>query len=94
MSNQVSVDLPENLTIATAEGLHDELEPLVTGSQDVTLNGAAVARVDTAGVQIIYSFMQALENAGASVNWEKPSDSLLEASEKLGMTEHLALKSV
>lgn len=91
MAAPTTFDLPENLTIATAELLHEQLEPFVNGNQDVVLNGSAVNRVDTAGLQLIYAFQQALKSHDASASWSAPSNTLLEVAEQLGLTQHLAL---
>lgn len=94
MAGSVKLDLPENFTIAAAEGLHHEMEEMLAGGQDVVVNGSAVERVDTAGLQLLYSFQEALKGVEASISWSEPSTSLLEASEKLGLKELLALSSV
>ena len=94
LAGSVKLDLPENCTIAAAEGLHHEMEEMLAGGQDVVVNGSAVERVDTAGLQLLYSFQEALKGVEASISWSEPSASLLEASEKLGLKELLALSSV
>ncbi|NIB43212.1 STAS domain-containing protein [Pseudomaricurvus alkylphenolicus] len=88
-----TVDLPDNLTIANAESLHHDLEPLTNGTEDVILNGADVQRADTAGLQLIYVFIQTLQKSSASVSWSGASTALLDASEQLGLKSHLALDS-
>ena len=91
VSKPVTVDLPENLTIANAEALYNELDAHSSGSQDVILNAQEVARADTAGLQLLYLFQQTLQQHQASVLWQSPSTALLEASEQLGMKHHLGL---
>ena len=91
MAGPVIVDLPERLTIATAESLHEQLEPLLNGGQDVVLNGAEVTRADTAGLQTLYAFSCALSNHGISLSWSSPSSSIVDAAELLGLRQLLAL---
>lgn len=91
MANSVTVDLPDNLTIATVEALHEQLDPFAMGSQDVVLNGAHVERADTAGLQTLYAFHQALKAHSAQLTWSAASEVLLEAADNLGLKEHLAL---
>lgn len=93
MSEQVTVDLPENLTIASADTLHANLEPYISGSQDVLLNAAEVTRVDTAGLQLMYVFIETLKKSSANVSWGAPSNALLDAANQLGITEQLGLKT-
>ncbi len=87
----VVVDLPENLTIAVVETLHQELAELAQSSNDVVLNGADVCRTDTAGLQMLYAFCKALREHEASVSWSSPSSTLMDAAELLGVRNLLAL---
>lgn len=91
MSNAVTVDLPENLTIANAESLYSELDQYINGSKDVVFSANDVARADTAGLQLIYVFMKTLKEREAEVSWSSPSSALIEASEQLGLKVHLGL---
>lgn len=91
MANSVTVDLPDNLTIATVESLQEQLDPFAMGSQDVVLNGEGVERADTAGLQLLYAFSQALKSHNAQMSWLNPSSVLTEAANNLGLSDHLAL---
>jgi len=91
VASPITFDLPDNLTIANAEALHEELEPLANGSADVVLNASAVSRADTAGLQVLYAFQQALKSHDASISWSSPSSVLIETAEQLGLKQHLAL---
>jgi len=91
VSSPTTFDLPDNLTIANAEALHEELESLANGSVDVVLNASAVSRADTAGLQILYAFQQALKSHNAKLSWSAPSSVLIETAEQLGLKQHLAL---
>ena len=91
MAESVVVDLPDNLTIATAEELHKQLDPFAIGGQDVVLNAGLVERVDTAGLQALYAFHQALKSHSSVMSWSAKSDALVDAAKLLGLTDHLAL---
>ena len=93
MASPITFDLPENLTIASAEALHEELEPLANGSKDVVFNASAISRADTAGLQLLYAFQQALKSHNASLSWSSPSSVLVETAQQLGLDQHLALES-
>ncbi len=90
MSKEV-MELPENLAIANAEHLHEQLETLLQKHQDVSLNGANVARADTAGLQTLLAFITALKQHSDSLEWVSPSEPLREAADLLGLTELLDL---
>ena len=91
MADSVTVELPDNLTIANVEALHEQLDTYALASQDVVLNASSVERVDTAGLQTLYAFHQALKAHGANMSWADASSVLVEAAQCLGMKEHLAL---
>ncbi len=87
----VTVALPENLTIAHAEAVYANLEAFSQASQDVVLDAAAVASVDTAGLQILAAFIGDLKKGGINLSWTNPSAVLKETALILGMGELLLL---
>lgn len=91
MADPIVVDLPENLTIATAESLHEQLEPHASGSTDIVFNPAAVTRADTAGLQLLYVFINTLKNHGAGCSWASTPAVIVDAAEQLGLKGHLQL---
>lgn len=91
MSKPVVVELPSNLTIATADALHEQLEPLLNGGEDVVLNASSVQRADTAGLQTLLAFARAMEARSAVMTWSAPSKILVDAAEQLGLKQFLSL---
>lgn len=91
MAEPTMVDLPENLTIAHAELLHEQLDAYTSESAGVILNAAAVVRADTAGLQLIYAFIQVLQQHGAPCRWVGVPPLLLDAAAGLGLREQLNL---
>lgn len=91
MTAPIVVDLPENLTIATAEVLHQQLEPVVDKHQNVILNAENVSRVDTAGLQLLYAFCSEQNQHQLTVDWSSVPSSLTDGASLLGLTEALAL---
>ena len=90
MSDIAIVELPENLTIASVETLHEQLEPLLNAGNDVMLKAAGVTRVDTAGLQTLLAFHKALVTRSLRLSWSAPSQPLLETAEQLGLREALS----
>lgn len=91
MAAPLVVDLPENLTIATAELLHQQLEPVVEKHQDVILNAEHVSRVDTAGLQLLYAFFTEQQQHQLGVNWQSVPAALSDGAHLLGLSEALSL---
>jgi phospholipid transport system transporter-binding protein len=61
------------------------------GSGDVLVDGSAVDRVDTAGLQLITAFVRYQEGRGRSVGWTAASNELLKAARQLGLSSALHL---
>jgi len=93
MSPVITVELPANLTISTAEALHEKWEPLLLGDGDVSIDGANVERTDTAGLQLLLAFKDALQKRNLSFTWQSSSSVLIEAADQIGMGKLLELKS-
>ena len=91
--SKTTLDLPDNLTISTAEALHEELEPLLLKDSDIEVNGGNVERVDTAGLQLILAFKNALAKRNLGFSWASFSEPLAGAAQQIGLTELLALDS-
>ena len=91
MSSPHIVDLPEKLTIVTVEALHEQLEPLLNEHNEVVLNAELVSRVDTAGLQVLLSFCQALQKQHVAFSWSSPPDVLREGALQLGLFNLMAL---
>ena len=93
MADTISFHLPENLTIASVHGLHEELEVLVSQSDcdKVVLQASDVQRADTAGVQLLLAFVNASKEHQIGVEWDKPSDKLCTTAELLGLQGALGI---
>ncbi len=91
MTESIVVDLPENLTIATADSLHQRLDEYVLGHSDIVLNPAEVNRIDTAGLQLIYAFIISLKKQNLGCTWASKSDVITDAAIQLGLKEQLLL---
>ncbi|WP_196137319.1 lipid asymmetry maintenance protein MlaB [Aliikangiella sp. G2MR2-5] len=91
MGKKTTVSLGGALDIMNVAGLKARLEGALAKNLSVVLISDKVEKADTAGLQLIYAFIQKVEKNGYRVNWQKPSDALIQASEILGMQEALYL---
>lgn len=91
MAESVVVDLLDNLTIASVEEIHKQLDSYAIGSQDIVFNAGHLEPVDTARLQTLYAFHQALKSHSGEMSWSSKSDALIDAAKLLGLTDHLAL---
>lgn len=92
MSETTTFDLPANLTISVVEALHEELEPLLLQERDVTFNGQNVEKIDTAGLQLVLAFKQALGKRNLDFQWFKPSALISDSAQQLGLAQALGLR--
>ena len=91
MTSPLVVDLPEALTIANAEALHEQLEPALSAHQNVFLNAEHVSRVDTAGLQLLFAFNVELNKHELTLDWSDVPSVLRESAELIGLKGLLSL---
>lgn len=85
------VRLGAELVIGSAGELHAQLGEALLQSGPVVLDAAAVARLDTAGLQLLQAFAQARDEGAGEWCWENVGEVLREAAAQLGMARMLKL---
>jgi anti-anti-sigma regulatory factor len=78
-------------TVADAGSLKTGLAKLLDEPQTVTLDISAVQRIDTAGLQVIASFLLERESHGRPVQWRGEAPAFTSAARLLGLGELLKL---
>ena len=78
-------------TVADASSLKSALAKLLEESGVVTLDISAVQRIDTAGLQVIATFVRERESQGRQVQWQGHAPVLTNAARLLGLGELLKL---
>ncbi len=78
-------------TVADAGSLKTGLTKLLDTSGIVTLDISAVQRIDTAGLQVIATFLRERESHGRQVQWRGSAPAMLSAAKLLGLNELLKL---
>lgn len=78
-------------TVADASSLKTGLSKLLEEAGLVTLDIAAVQRIDTAGLQVIATFIRERESHGRQVQWRGHAPALSAAAELLGLAALLKL---
>lgn len=82
--------LPETLVASRAAALLQALEPRLASGGTLTLDGGDVARVDTAGIQLLLYINRELARRGGSLRWSAASVTLTDAARLLGLEGALA----
>ncbi len=78
-------------TVADASSLKAGLAKLLDESGVVTLDVSAVQRIDTAGLQVITTFVRERESQGRQVEWRGSAPALTAAAKLLGLSSFLKL---
>jgi anti-anti-sigma regulatory factor len=80
-------------TVADASSLKSGLAKLLDESDVVTLDIAAVQRIDTAGLQVIATFIRERESHGRQVQWRGHAPAMTAAAKLLGLDGLLKLSA-
>lgn len=78
-------------TVADAGTLKSALAKLLDDTGVVTLDIGSVQRIDTAGLQVITTFVRERESLGRQVEWLGAAPSLVAAAKLLGLSSLLKL---
>ena len=84
------VALDADLRIGAAPALRDRLREALGAGRGVAVDGAAVAQVDTAALQVLAAFARDAAKAGIAVAWAA-SDVLRKGVDGLGLKETIEL---
>ena len=80
-------------TIRTITSLQTELAERLDESGPLQIDGTAVDRVDTAGLQLLAAFVRDLRAEGRPLEWIGCCDALKKAAQALGLHTALGLGS-
>jgi ABC-type transporter Mla MlaB component len=83
--------LASECTVADASSLKSSLAKLLDDSGVVTLDVGALQRIDTAGLQVIATFVRERESHGREVQWLGTAQALSNAAQLLGLSSLLKL---
>jgi anti-anti-sigma regulatory factor len=89
MAKKTTVSLGVALDIMHVSALKNRLASAMAKGLPVVLISDKVEKADSAGLQLMYSFKQKMKQKQLDLIWKKPSESLLQACELLGMTGSL-----
>lgn len=86
-----AVQLPAELTIAQSGEFYQQFEALIEQGNDIVLDCAAVTRIDTAFIQLLYQVQRALAETSHRLQWVNASEAVSRSVELLGMSKQLNL---
>ena len=86
-----TIDIPPEVSIRTLESVFPLLDKALLQSE-IKLNGQAINKADTAGLQLIASFLKSTESKNIQATWVSPSVSLCNTARILGLVKALKLE--
>ena len=86
-----SIALGERVDIYTVRELQKALLAQLETGNDVVLDAAGVARVDTVGIQLLVVAFNEAKSRDVNIAWTSVPDILVRAAVELGVDEHLKL---
>lgn len=88
-----TIELDEILDISHANSTCEQLKTMRIAGDSYQLNAGKVEHVDSAGVQLLLAFVNAVRTDGGQVKWQGMSDKLQASIERLGLLKEFDLKS-
>jgi anti-anti-sigma factor len=85
LSNAITIQCENILSIANVKLLHQDLKSAVHNSDEIILNADQVERVDFASLQLFASLFNDSEKNGITVRWDNPSEELKKSIKVVGL---------
>jgi ABC-type transporter Mla MlaB component len=85
MSTIKDIQCGDQLTIAQVSELYAQLLSALVAGQAVNINISEINRVDTAALQLLYTFHLSAQKNSLVVIWSAASESVVAAANTLGM---------
>lgn len=83
------IQLASTITIANAPELLTEVLAAIDDSTSVVIDGSAVSRIDTAGLQVLCALQKELSAHAGKIQWNGVSSELANSTRLLGLCDFL-----
>ncbi len=90
-SSEANMVLEEDISISQVTLLKEAWLPYLDNGKNLTIDASAVDDIDTAGLQLLLSFVKTVNEAGRSVNWQQPSETLMTAVKETSLKDALGV---
>ena len=77
------------VVINDAKALYEELAKII--NTDVNIDASAVEMIDTAILQLLYTFVMKVTSANHKVNWINPSDEFISRARLIGLSRNVGV---
>lgn len=89
-SSKISLAVHQDISVIG--NLYGRLKKCVSKQVNVNLIAEKVESIDASTLQLLLSFVRQAHNDGNSVNWQSPSQDLLDSAALIGLQEALFLQ--
>lgn len=83
------ITLAANQDMAVINNLHGRLKKCADRQVNVNLLAEKVESIDAATLQLLLSFVRQIRSNGNSVNWQLPSQTMLDSAGLIGVRDEL-----
>ncbi|WP_455216754.1 STAS domain-containing protein [Kaarinaea lacus] len=91
MASPKTLKLPDSMDISAVSEFHTTLCNDIAEGDEVTFLATNVERADTAFIQLLAVFCSSAPSRNISIQWQAPSQVLLESVKQLGLASELKL---
>ena len=81
------IQLGAELTIRNAAECKTLIDEQLSTGMDIVLAASDLQKIDTSGVQLIYSLKKTLQKTGQSIQWQSESSLINQAANLLGLED-------
>jgi len=83
--------LSGSLGMAEIDAMHESLVKVLHAHVDITIQSEGLSRVDAAGAQLLYGFVQGAKAQETPLTWTSVSDDLRQTASTLGLSEGMGI---
>ncbi len=85
ISKEEAINLGSELTIKTVTIVKEQIEERLSSDEDIVINADEMIKIDTAGLQLLYSLKESLSKTGHHIKWIGTSTVINDSAEIIGM---------
>jgi len=90
--NEEKLVLDEDISIIRVAQLKENWLPFIDSTKNITIDASQVEDVDTAGLQLLLSFVKTVKATGREIYWDSPSETLSVAVKETALKEVMGLQ--
>ncbi len=84
--------LQEDVSIIHVAMLKESWLPCIDSSKNINIDASAVEDIDTAGLQLLLSFVKTVNGSGRTVSWENPSETMIKAVTETALKDVMGIR--